>query len=148
MLKAYLEQMSDAILDHGGTLVSHLGDGVLAVFGAPVAQPDHAARALAAARAMLAAPLPGDLSLGIGISTGPVLSGRVGSERRMEYAAVGETTNLAVRPQELTREAGCAVLISDATREALGEAGAEGLTRVGRLEVRGRREGVVAWTLG
>jgi adenylate cyclase len=145
LLNTYLERMSDAILDHGGTLVSYLGDGVLAVFGAPVAQPDHAARALAAARAMLAASLPGELSLGIGISTGPVLSGRVGSERRMEYAAVGDTTNLAARLQELTRETGCAVLVSDATRHALGDAA--GLTEVGRLDVRGRREGVVAWTL-
>ena len=53
MLNRYLSEMSDAILDHGGTLVAYMGDGIMAVFGAPIEQPDHADRALAAAREML-----------------------------------------------------------------------------------------------
>src|SRR6185436_5631170 len=58
ILNRYLREMSDAILDHGGTLVSYIGDGIMAVFGAPIEQPDHADRALAAACEMLSVRLP------------------------------------------------------------------------------------------
>ena len=86
--------MSDAILDHGGTLVAYMGDGIMAVFGAPIEQDDHADRALAAAREMLDVRLPrfnewlreqglGEgFRMGIGLNSGRVMSGNVGSERR------------------------------------------------------------------
>ena len=118
VLNRYLGEMSDAIMDQGGTLVSYLGDGIMAVFGAPLAQSDHADRALAAAREMLGVRLPrfnawlgerGSASrcgMGVGLNSGDVMSGHVGSERRVEYAAVGDTTNLAARLEGMTAEAG------------------------------------------
>jgi adenylate cyclase len=158
LLNRYLAEMSDAILDHGGTVVSYMGDGIMAVFGAPLTQDDHADRALAVARELLAerlvrfnawardAGLAEPFSMGIGICTGPVMSGNVGSARRLEYTAIGDTTNTASRLEAMTKSTGCAVLVSDATRAALrGDAGA--LRYVGELEVRGRSARLKAWTL-
>jgi adenylate cyclase len=153
LLNRYLTAMSDAILDAGGTVVAYMGDGIMAVFGAPLPQPDHADRALRAARDMLGPRLTSlnegraePLHVGIGICTGNVLSGNVGSERRLEYAAVGDTTNAAARLQAMTKEQDCPILISDATRSALHDEPAD-LREVGELEVRGRSESLRAWTL-
>ena len=158
LLNHYLTEMSDAILDHGGTLVSFQGDGIMAVFGAPLEQADHADRAVAAAREMLATRLPqvnarvaergmGEpFAMGIGLSSGPVMSGNVGSERRLEYAAVGDTTNTAARLQGLTRETPHAVLIADTTRASLTLPVAD-LAAVGALDVRGRQVPAAVWTL-
>jgi adenylate cyclase len=108
-LNTYLSGMSDAILNHGGTLVAYMGDGIMAVFGAPLPQSDHADRALAAALEMRDVRLPAfnewlrgqklseGFRMGIGLNSGSVMSGHVGSERRVEYTAVGDTTNTAAR---------------------------------------------------
>lgn len=156
LLNAYLSQMSGAILDHGGTVVSFMGDGIMAVFGAPLVQADHADRALAAAREMLgprldafnaqvAAAAP--LRLGVGVCSGPVLSGNVGSQRRLEYTAVGDTTNTAARLEAQTKTAGVPVLIADSTRAALHDPAAAGALReVGELRLRGRDAAVRGWT--
>jgi adenylate cyclase len=158
MLNRYLAEMSDAILDHGGTVVSYMGDGIMAVFGAPLPQDDHADRALAAAREMLGerlerfgawareAGLPGEMAMGIGVCSGPVMSGNVGSQRRLEYTAGGDTTNTAARLQAATREAGRALLVSDATRSALHDSPPD-LVSAGTLRLRGRETPVVVWTL-
>jgi adenylate cyclase len=157
VLDRYLTEMSDAVLDHGGTVVSYMGDGIMAVFGAPVPMDDHAARAVAAAREMAGqrlerfnAWLRGEglgegLLMGVGVASGPVMSGSVGSDRRLEYAAVGDTTNLAARLEALTKEAGTPVLVAGSTRE---RAGAEGLVAAGTFEVRGRTERVECFRLG
>ncbi len=109
ILNRYLSEMSDAILDHGGTLVAYMGDGIMAVFGAPLPQEDHADRALRAALEMRDVRLPrfnewlraeeinDGFRMGIGLNSGNVMSGHVGSERRVEYTAVGDTTNTASR---------------------------------------------------
>ena len=102
-------EMTDAVMDHGGTLVAYMGDGIMAVFGAPIEQPDHADRAIAAAPrdargAAAGASTSGCAStghgdgfrMGIGLNSGEVMSGQVGSERRMEYTTIGDTTNTAV----------------------------------------------------
>ena len=159
LLNRYLGEMSDAILDHGGTVVSYMGDGIMAVFGAPIAQDDHADRAVAAAREMLGPRLERfnawvretgvaePFAMGIGICSGPVMSGNVGSARRLEYAAVGDTTNTASRLEAMTKDAGCAVLIADSTHALLREAGAD-LRPVGDLRIRGRDAQLTAWTIG
>ncbi len=158
ILNRYLGEMSDAILDEGGTVASFMGDGIMALFGAPIERPDHADRAVAAARRMrderlpafnawCAERVPGEgFRMGVGIATGPVMSGNVGSERRMEYTAVGDTPNVAARLQALTKESGAMILISDATRGAL-IAPVPDLEAVGALDVRGRQVPTAVWTL-
>ncbi len=122
LLDDYLSTMSDAILDNGGTVVSFMGDGIMAVFGAPIEQPDHADRALAAARDMLGERLTAfnaragtSFAMGVGLASGPVMSGTVGSARRVEYATVGDTTNTAARLEAYTKETGHALHVADST---------------------------------
>ena len=108
VLNRFLGEMSDAVLDNGGTLVSYLGDGLLAVFGAPIECDDHADRALArgprdadtsgcrgSTTGSRARTARGSRS-GIGVSAGRSCPGNVGSERRLEYTAIGDTVNIAV----------------------------------------------------
>ncbi|MCC6831131.1 MAG: adenylate/guanylate cyclase domain-containing protein [Thermoleophilia bacterium] len=158
VLNRYLTGMSDAVLDHGGTLVSYMGDGIMAIFGAPIEQPDHADRAVDAAREMLRVRLPAfnawcagaghgePFRMGIGLVSGPVMSGNVGSDRRMEYAAVGDTTNSASRLQGLTKDTPHMVLIADTTRAALTRVAAD-LVPVGALDMRGKAVPTAVWTL-
>ena len=158
MLNRYLGEMSDAILDEGGTVASFMGDGIMALFGAPIECPDHADRAVAAARRMrderlpafnawCAGRVPGEgFRIGVGIASGPVMSGNVGSERRMEYTAVGDTPNIASRLQSLTKETPEMILIADSTRAVLTRPVGD-LEAVGALDVRGRQVPAAVWTL-
>ena len=158
LLNRYLEEMSDAIMDHGGTLVAYMGDGIMAVFGAPLPQDDHADRAFAAAREMLHRRLPrvnaslgknglaGGFRMGIGLNSGPVMSGNVGSSRRVEYTAVGDTTNTAARLEGMTKGTPHQLFMSDATR-ALLTAGTDDVVEAGELPVRGRSTPIRIWTL-
>jgi adenylate cyclase len=158
LLNVYLSEMSDAILAHGGTLVAYMGDGIFAVFGAPIEQDDHADRALAASREMLKERLPrfnayprehhgsDGFRMGIGLNSGPFLSGNVGSERRLEYTAIGDTTNTASRLEGMTKGTRYMCFVADTTREALtGEA--DDLVYVDEFEVRGRQAKVKLWAL-
>jgi adenylate cyclase len=158
ILNVYLSEMSDAILEHGGTLVAYMGDGIFAVFGAPIEQADHADRALAASREMLEKRLPrfnaflrdqhgnDGFRMGIGLNSGPFLSGNVGSERRLEYTAIGDTTNTASRLEGMTKGTPFMCFVADTTREALvGEA--DDLVFVDEFEVRGRQAKVKLWAL-
>ena len=158
VLNRYLTEMGDAVLDHGGTLVAYQGDGLMAVFGAPIEQADHADRALDAAREMRDVRLArfnawatgngivDDFRMGIGLASGPVMSGNVGSERRLEYAAVGDTTNTAARLEALTKKTPHMLLVADTTRAAASRAVPD-LTAVGSLDVRGRQVPASVWTL-
>jgi len=156
-LNRYLTAMSEAILDHGGTLVAYMGDGIMAVFGAPLQQDDHADRALAAARDMLQRlegfnewlrqeGLHEGFKMGIGLNSGPVMSGHVGSERRLEYTALGDTTNTAARLEGMTKGTPHQLYVADSTHTFLtGSAG--DLVPVGEFEVRGRTAKVRLWSL-
>jgi adenylate cyclase len=158
VLNRYLSEMSDAILDHGGTLVAYMGDGIMAVFGAPLPLADHADRALATAREMLAVRLPrfnewlraeglGErFRMGIGLNSGQVMSGHVGSERRVEYTAVGDTTNIASRIEELTKGTAHQLLLSAATKEALLSVPTD-LIEVGETVIRGRVGRMKLWSV-
>jgi adenylate cyclase len=157
VLNHYLSEMTDAIMDHGGTLVSYMGDGIMAVFGAPIEQPDHADRAVAAAEEMVSVRLDrfnqwlrseglGDgFRMGVGINSGSVMSGQVGSERRIEYTAVGDTTNTAARLEGMTKGTPHDVFIADSTRSEMADA--ERLAFVDEFPVRGRSAGIKVWTL-
>ena len=158
ILNVYLSEMSDAILAHGGTLVAYMGDGIFAVFGAPIEQDDHADRAVAASREMLAVRLPRfnaflreqhgneGFRMGIGLNSGLFLSGNVGSERRLEYTAIGDTTNTASRLDGMTKGTPHMCFVSDTTRNALTRE-ADDLVFVDEFEVRGRQAKVKLWAL-
>jgi adenylate cyclase len=158
VLNRYLTEMSDAILDHGGTLVAYMGDGIMAVFGAPIGQDDHADRALATAREMLDTRLPrfneslresglGEgFRMGIGLNSGHVMSGNVGSERRLEYTAIGDVTNTASRIEGMTKGTSHQLFVAQSTRDFLQNA-PEDLFSVGEFEVRGREQKVTLWSL-
>ncbi|MEV6678196.1 adenylate/guanylate cyclase domain-containing protein [Streptomyces erythrochromogenes] len=158
VLNRYLSTMSDVILDHGGTLVSYMGDGIMAVFGAPVEDTSHADLAVAAAREMAVDALSDfnawlrhhDLGqgfrVGIGVNSGPVMSGTVGSERRLEYTAVGDTTNTAARLEQLTKSCGHTVLVSEATRNLLSREPSD-LAPIGEFSLRGKEAAVSLWIL-
>jgi adenylate cyclase len=158
VLNHYLSEMSDAIMDHGGTLVAYMGDGIMAVFGAPIEQPDHAERAVAAAEEMISVRLESfnawirsqgyseGFEMGIGINSGSVMSGQVGSERRIEYTAVGDTTNTAARLEGMTKGTPHQVFIADATRAELADG--ERLAFVDEYPIRGRTARTKVWTLG
>jgi adenylate cyclase len=158
VVNSYLGEMSDAILDAGGTLVAYMGDGIFAVFGAPIEQLDHADRALAAALEMLTERLPrfnerlrtmgleAEFRMGIGLNSGMVISGNVGSERRLEYAAIGDTTNLAARIEATTKDTPHMLLFSDATRESFTRPPDDPVF-VRELELRGANRSVKLWTV-
>ncbi len=158
VLNHYHEIMSEAILGEGGTLVALTGDGIMAVFGAPLPSTDHAERALRAVRSMLAGlesfngwlrgeGLGEGLAMGVGVHAGVVMSGNVGGRRRLEYTVIGDTTNTASRLESLTKEVGHPVLLSREVRDRLPPSAAEGLQLVGELRVRGRRASIEGWTL-
>ncbi len=156
ILNSYLGEMSDAVLDHGGTLLGYLGDGMMAAFGAPIEQDDHADRALATAREMLRVRLPAlnvrlrengrdGFRMGIGIASGAFMAGNVGSERRLAYTAIGDTVNTAARLESMTKGTPHPILIADSTRQALTAANGD-LVLVGDADVRGKQEQIRLWT--
>ncbi|MGE3536947.1 MAG: adenylate/guanylate cyclase domain-containing protein [Candidatus Tectimicrobiota bacterium] len=111
VLNEYFEALVQVLFEHQGTLDKFLGDGLLALFGTPLAQPDHSARAVQAALAMQRAVIrlnsarqrrgQPTLQMGIGLNTGAAIVGNIGSERRMEYTVVGDMVNVAQRLQAL-----------------------------------------------
>jgi adenylate cyclase len=157
VLNRYQATMGDAVLDHGGTLVDYLGDGLMAVFGAPVESLDHADRAVAAAREM-SGPRLSDFNgwiradgitegfrMGIGLNSGKLMSGTLGSDRRIDYAVIGDTVNTAARIEQLTKQTGNATLVADQTRTNMTGA-TDGLTFVDEFEIRGKQSRLKLWT--
>jgi class 3 adenylate cyclase len=137
------------VTEHGGHANKFLGDGLLAVFGAPDRLPDHADRALAAAggiAAQLTRRFGSEARFGIGINSGHVVVGSVGGGGRLEFAVIGDTVNVAARVEQLTRETGDVVLLTEATRCLLG-AGTEKLEPKGRFALKGVSEPVPIYAL-
>jgi adenylate cyclase len=129
LLNGYFERMSRAIAEHRGHVSTFIGDGILAFFGALAPNPWQGDDAVHAALAMRAAMaeyrvelarrgLPG-FGIGIGLHLGPGVAGLVGSPDRMEFAFVGRTVNVAARVQDLTRELGADVIVTDSLRRTL-----------------------------
>jgi adenylate cyclase len=142
------------ILDrHGGIVNKFLGDGFLALFGAPFEAEDPAHRAVAAAREMLDAMArindgsSWPLRIGIGIHFGEVVAGNIGSPRRKEYTVIGDTVNFASRLEALNKEFGSQLLISSAVRDVLGEDGSDAVS-LGEVPIRGYERPMAIWQLG
>ena len=157
LLNAYFSLATEVVHAHGGTLDKFIGDAVMAFWGAPLAQPDHARRAVQAALALAASAEPLNAQLasrglppvrfGIGVATGVVCVGDLGSQLRRSYTAVGDAVNLAARLEALTREAGVAVLVDEPTRHACDGAAQPWVwVEVDRCPIRGRQQPVTVFT--
>ncbi len=152
-LDSYYGALVPPVYAEGGIVNKFIGDAVMATFGAPLAQPDHAARAVAAARGMVtsiealnrerAAQGKAPLVIGVGIATGPAAVGRLGPENRVEYGVIGDTVNLAARLEHMNKEHATTILCDEATAAALGDEA----RRLGELPVRGKAAPVAVFTL-
>lgn len=128
VLNMFMDRMSQAVLDNEGVLDKYMGDAVMAFFGAPVEQPDHAARACRTGLAMMSQVealepewerlgVP-PLSLGVGANTGPMVVGNMGSSLRFDYTVIGDNVNIASRLEGQTKEYGVGMVVSQSTRDA------------------------------
>jgi adenylate cyclase len=157
MLREYLTRMADQVLAHQGTLDKFIGDAVMAIFGAPVALPDHAERGCRAALAMVAelevlhekwaAEGREPFRMGIGINTGEMVVGNLGSEQLFDYTVVGDGVNLGARLESLNKEYKTKhhIIISEMTYEAAKDMiEAE---RLGEVVVKGKTKPVVVYGL-
>jgi adenylate cyclase len=146
MLNAYFTEMVEVVLGHGGMLDKYIGDALMAIFGAPVEDAADADNALATARDMMRAldrlneQRAGDgleaIEIGVGLATGEVLAGSVGSVKRMEYTVIGDTVNLAARLESANKHYGTKVLLSAPTVEALRRPAV--LRRLDMIQVKGK----------
>ena len=147
-LNEYFSRMVSVVFAHRGTLDKFVGDAVMALFGAPLDDPDHAEHAVQAARAMLreledlnrgwAAEGRPTLAIGVGVNTGEMVAGNIGSETIMSYTVIGDAVNLAARLESLNKQYGTSIIVSEATRarlkgdyhvRALGDVVVKGKTR-------------------
>ena len=129
ILNEYFTRMVEIVFAHKGTLDKFVGDMVMALFGAPLDDANHAQHAVDAALAMIrelnrlneqwAAEGRPSLDIGIGISTGPMIAGNIGSEAIMSYTVIGDSVNLGARLESLNKQYGTRIIISEATRDAL-----------------------------
>jgi class 3 adenylate cyclase len=142
-ISRYAEAVSVVVRERGGTVVEFAGDGLMAVFGAPLALERKEEAAVAAALAIqaavrdLALPDGRRFAVGIGIATGPAFVGSIGTGDRLIWTALGNTTNLASRLQSMTRELEAGVIVDAATHARSGAAGAR-FTAVEKVAIRGR----------
>ncbi len=148
LLHDFLNPMSNIIINHGGTIDKYMGDAIMAEFGAPLVQPDHALLACRAALEMAITlknlnaqwqeqgRLP--LKIGVGVNSGPAAVGNMGSERLFDYTAIGDNVNLASRLEGLNKYYGTSILISQSTAELLGDSFI--LREVDRVRVKGKAQ--------
>lgn len=151
VLNEYLTRMTDLVFEEEGTLDKYIGDALMAFFGAPLEQPDHSARACRTALGMmanlevlnreLAASGAPRLAIGIGINTGPVVVGNMGSRMRFDYTVMGDAVNLASRLEGLTKQYGVDILLGELTARALGPGFV--LREIDQVRVKGKTEPVI-----
>jgi class 3 adenylate cyclase len=155
VLNTHYQAIVPAVHAHGGTVNKFIGDAIMATFGAPLRQADHAERAVRAALQMLDSMealnarlrergLP-ELEMGIGVATGPVVVGTLGATQRVEYAVIGDTVNTASRLEGLNKELGTRLLLSPGTRDAL--AGVLPTRGLGEVPVKGKARPMPVFTI-
>jgi adenylate cyclase len=130
-LNKFLTVMTHRIFDHQGTVDKYIGDAIMAIFGAPIPFEDHAVKGVEAALGMREElentkkewqnTLPATFDLKLGLNTGPMVVGNMGSDVRFDYTVLGDNVNLAARLEALTRQYGVGLLISKSTRDPLGD---------------------------
>jgi adenylate cyclase len=150
MLNEYFTRMVDIVFAHHGTLDKFVGDMVMALFGAPLDDAQHADHAVDAALAMITAlgelnqrwkaEGRAELDIGIGVNTGAMIAGNIGSDAIMSYTVIGDAVNLGSRLESLNKQYGTRIIISDATRQRLGRA--YRLRPLGDVVVKGKTQPV------
>ncbi|WP_323427954.1 adenylate/guanylate cyclase domain-containing protein [Solidesulfovibrio sp.] len=156
LLNAYFSKVCDIILAHGGMIDKFIGDAVMAVFGAPLADPAHARQALSTALGMVVAakdfqgwmrqrfPKLGDweFRIGVGLHAGPAVVGNIGSKQRLDFTVIGDTVNTASRLEGFTKVMGCPVVASQAVVDLAGAGVVTGKSEP--AQVKGKRDPVPA----
>ena len=155
LINTYYTLMFDAISSHGGVVNQMIGDGLMAIFGAPLPLPDHEASAVRAALEMIelvgmfnlerAAAEKPQIRIGIGIASGEMVAGYAGTSRRATYTCMGDTVNLAARLETHTKLAKRSILIDSATRKALPERVA--VESLGPVEIKGKAAPVEVYSV-
>jgi adenylate cyclase len=154
-LNEYFSGMVAVLLEHRGTIDKFVGDMVMALFGAPLADPDHADHAVQGALAMLraladlnrewaAAGRP-TLDIGVGLNSGDMIAGNIGSKTIMSYTVIGDAVNLAARLESLNKTYGAHIIISEATRSRL--KGSYDMKPLGTVTVKGKTEPVAIFEI-
>lgn len=157
LLNRYFETMVEAVFNYQGTLDKFIGDALMAVFGAPLPLSNHAWMAVQSALDMRrrliefnrmgrAANKP-DIRFGIGISSGEVVSGNIGSKKRMDYTAIGDSVNLSSRLESLTKEYGCDIIISEFTYDLCGGRDRLLVRELDKTRVKGKMQAVSIYEL-
>lgn len=156
LLNEYLTEMTEQVFRHDGLLDKYIGDAIMAVYGAPIAYPDHARRACRTAVGMMQSlhRLHGEwrqrdlplLDIGIGINTGPMVVGNMGSKTRFDYTVIGDAVNLGSRIESLNKQYGTHILISEFTWQQVKDE-FPNTREVDRATVRGRTEPVRLYEL-
>jgi len=154
-LNDYFTSMVDAIISQGGTIDKFIGDAIMAVFGAPITYEDDSRRTLRAAELLMQKldifnkNRPGkdsdNVRIGIGIHTGEVIAGNIGSNQRMEYTVLGDTVNLASRIESLTKSYRTPVIFSDSTYRELMNDETIKMRELDSVRVKGRKRPVVLY---
>jgi adenylate cyclase len=148
MLNYYLHEMVELVFKYNGTLDKFIGDAVMAFWGAPIEVKNHARQAISCALEMIKKldevnshfrlnNFP-DINIGIGLNTGPVIVGNIGSTKRLDYTVIGDNVNLASRIEGLTKKYGCPILISESAHNMLDD---QFICRtIDRVQVKGKTE--------
>ncbi|NJK91051.1 MAG: adenylate/guanylate cyclase domain-containing protein [Blastochloris sp.] len=156
LLNRYLTPMTDIILEEDGYLDKYSGDGIMAVWGVPYPDPDHALKACRAAlrqqdrlrelAAEIKAELGIEISVRMGINSGQVSAGNMGSERKMQYTVMGDPVNLAARLEPANKDYGTCIILAEETKKRLPETGPP--TRLlDKMVVKGKTEPVLIYEL-
>lgn len=155
MLNQYLGVMTDIVMDNQGTLDKYIGDALMAFFNAPLDVQDHAIRAASVALEMqhrlidlnllFEEKYGRQLMIGIGLHTGDAVVGNLGAEKRFDYTAIGDTVNLGSRLESATKQYAAPILISQDTREELGDSFV--CRAIDRIQVKGKTEAVKVFEL-
>lgn len=153
LLNQYFETMVEAVFNYEGTLDKFIGDALMAVFGAPLPLENHALMAVLSAldmrrrlkefnKSRLGYP---ELKIGIGISSGDVVSGNIGSQKRMDYTVIGDGVNLSSRLEQITKQYGCDIVLSEFTYELCQER--IWVRELDKVRVKGKQQGVSIYEL-
>ena len=158
-LNRFFDRMTTAVFEHDGTVDKFIGDGMMAIFGAPLDLSDHSTRACGAALSMAegldtlnqdstldAAGPDAPISVGLGINTGEMVAGNIGSSQRFEYTVVGDAVNLAARIEPLNRILGTRILVSEMTYQDL-DSNPWTFLELGSVRVKGREDPVTLYEL-